>query len=411
MDRRVVITGMGIVNCLGNDVQTFFQNLLNGRSGIKRIERFDPSEHDCQIAGEVDFDDDSINTLPNAKPRRMVRASKYAVSAARQALESSGFPWRSLTDGLKERVMTLVGANIIGMEQIVNEAGKKPNRVDPLMVPRVMNNAPAFWIQHVFDLHGPPGSVGNACASGGNVLMHCFDSIVAGRVDAALAVSTEDALENTTIASFGNLTALCRTSNDDPEHASRPFDIGRSGFVPAEGGTALMLEELEFAKGRNAPILAEIAGIGANGDGYHLTKPDPKWQERAVRLALKAAGIVPSLIDHIGAHGTSTPLNDAVEGMAIMSVLGQDAQNIPVTAVKSQIGHSMTNATISEVVAEVMMMANKVILPTINLDYPDPAICLFHPREIMERVINYAMKAAFGFGGGNVVVILKRFQG
>jgi len=295
--KRVVVTGEGVVSCLGNNVRTFWNNLEKGKSGIRRITRFDPSEHRSQIAGEVDFDPkEELGDIQGLRTDRMARASQYALSAAKQAIESSGFPYKELPDNLRTRVGVIIAANLIGMERIAEETTKKVRDILPTMVPMAMNNAPAYWIQKAFDLHGLVGAASNACASSGNALLHGFDSIRTGRLVAAVVGGTEDAIERTITASFGNTrAALCEDFNEDPEHGSRPFDLQRCGFVTSEGAGALVLEAYEFARARGANIIAEVLGIGATGDAGHLTAPNPdgKWSAAAMGLAMEDARISP----------------------------------------------------------------------------------------------------------------------
>ncbi|OGY26306.1 MAG: hypothetical protein A2Z42_04395 [Candidatus Woykebacteria bacterium RBG_19FT_COMBO_43_10] len=412
--KRVVVTGMGIVSNLGNDLQTFWNNLAEGRSGIRRITRFDTSRHRCQIAGEVDFDaEKEIGDLPNIRTDRMARASQYIVSATKQAISQSGFPYRTLADQIRAKVTVEIGANLIAMDRIAREvikvATKGARHALPTMVPIVMNNAPAYWVQRVFGFHGGGGASGNACATGGKAIIHAAEAIKTGRALVGIAGATEDAIESTTIDSFGNSTALCTRYNNNPQRGSRPFDVDRCGFVPSEGAAVLFLEDYELAKWRGAHILAEIAGYGITSDADHITSPEEsgKWQAWAMEDAMVMAHILPEEIDLISAHGTSTLLNDKTESIAIWRAYGEPAGSIPVIATKSQIGHGMSAAMVQESVALIQMMNEGVIIPTINLDHPDPECQLRHAREVTRKDIKVATKNGFGFGGGNVCIIYR----
>lgn len=405
--RRVVVTGMGIVCPTGNDLQEAWRNAANGITGIAPITRFDPSRLENRFGGEVkNFDPDAL--LGKREARRTDRVTQFALCAAQQAMEDSGF---QVTPENQYDVAAVVGTGIGGIASIVAgvqgfmERGARG--VSPLFVPMMLPDAPSGRISMVYGLRGPNYSISTACATGNNCIGEATELIRRGHAVAALAGSSEAALEEITIAGFNNMQAISRR-NDAPERASRPFDLDRDGFVVAEGAAILMLEELEHALARGARIYAEVLGYGHTSDAYHVTAPleTGDGAAQAMKLALQDAGIRPEDVQYINAHGTSTPLNDKSETLAIKRAFGEQAYEIPISSTKSVTGHLMGSAGSVEAVFTIMAMCENFVPPTINLDTPDPECDLnYTPNVGVEHEIRVAMSNSFGFGGHNAVLI------
>jgi beta-ketoacyl-acyl-carrier-protein synthase II len=411
---RVVITGLGTVNPLANSIEEFWQGLQAGKSGISAITRFDASELPCRIAGEVkDFD--PLDYIDRKTVRRIPRSTQLAVAAAHQAIEDSGLP---LTMPEPERAGVMFGTAVAGMESILNAHDVMQTqgfkRMNPYQVPSSIPNMPAFQIAKEFQCLGTNNTTATACAAGTLAVGEGTEMIRRGAVDIVIAGGTEAIVVELVIGAFSVMRALPVNYNDQPQKASRPFDTSREGFVLSEGAGALVLEELDHALERGAPIYAEVAGHASSSDGYHLAalKPDGLGPSRAMCWALQDAGVQPQEVDYINAHGTSTPLNDAVETMAIKNVFGDDAYNIPVSSTKSMIGHSMGAAGAMEAIACALTIRHDLIHPTINYETPDPECDLnYVPNEALARKVVVALSNSFGLGGQNACLVLKKYDG
>ncbi|WP_094700215.1 beta-ketoacyl-ACP synthase II [Brevibacillus laterosporus] len=409
---RVVITGMGVVSPIGNDVESFWSNLVQGTSGISYIDTFDTSKHKTKFAGGVkDFDAESI--FGRKEARRMDRFSQFALVAAEQALEDSGLVLEEID---LERLGVYVGSGIGGIqimmdqEQVLKDRG--PDRVSPLLVPMMIANMAASMISIKYGAMGPSMSPVTACSIGNTAIGESMRLIKSGGADVVIAGGTEAAITELAVASFGNATALS-TRNDQPEKASRPFDADRDGFVMAEGAGILILESLSHAKKRNARIYAEVMGYGASSDAYHIvaTHPEGKGAYQAMKLALQEAGIQPEQIDVISAHATSTEVGDRSETMAIKQLFGEKAYQIPVTANKSMTGHMLGAASAVEAIALIKSLQEGIIPPTINQEKQDPICDLdYVPNKARKAEVRVGMSNSFGFGGHNAVIVLQAWD-
>lgn len=409
---RVVITGMGVVSPIGNDIRTFWNNLIKGESGISSIDIFDTADHKAKIAGVVrDFDADEI--LGKKEARRLDRFSQFALAAAEQAWSDSKL---DLNDINPERLGVYVGSGIGGIETLIENIDalrqKGPRRVSPTLVPAMITNAAAAQISIKWNAMGPSMSPVSACAIGNTAIGEAFRLIRSGEVDAVFAGGTEAAITDLSVASFGNATALS-TRNDDPTQASRPFDEGRDGFVMSEGAGILILESLSHALRRGANIHAEVIGYGASSDAHHMvaTHPEGKGAYLAMKAALRNANISLEEIDVISAHATSTKVGDISETKAIKALFGKQAYQIPITANKSMVGHMLGAAGGIEAIALAMSLKESIVPPTINLETPDPLCDLDYVPAIARQVkINTGLSNSFGFGGHNAAIILKKYE-
>ncbi|WP_068792303.1 beta-ketoacyl-ACP synthase II [Brevibacillus laterosporus] len=409
---RVVITGMGVVSPMGNQVESFWSNLVQGTSGISYIDTFDTSKYKTKFAGIVkDFDADSI--FGRKEARRMDRFSQFALVAAEQALTDSGLVLDEID---LERLGVYVGSGIggiqtmMGQEQIRKERG--PDRVSPLLVPMMIANMASSMISIKYGAMGPSMSPVTACSIGNTAIGEAMRLIKSGGADVVFAGGTEAAITELAVASFGNATALS-TRNDQPELASRPFDADRDGFVMAEGAGILILESLAHAKKRKARIYAEVLGYGASSDAYHIvaTHPEGKGAYQAMKLALQEAGVQPEQVDVISAHATSTEVGDRSETAAIKRLFGEKAYQIPVTANKSMTGHMLGAASAVEAIALVKTLQEGIIPPTINQDNQDPICDLdYVPNKARKAEMRIGMSNSFGFGGHNAVIVLRAWD-
>ncbi len=410
--RRVVITGLGVVSPVGSKLDTFWKNITAGKSGIGRITKFDPEGFPVQIAGEVkDFNPEDY--FDRREVRRTDPFIQFAIAAAIQAVEHAGLD-DSRVD--KERVGVLIGSGIGGLTTIETQhkvlLEKGPRRVSPYCVPMEIINMASGLVSIRFGFKGPNLSVVTACATGTHAIGEAYRTILYGDADVMVTGGAESCITPLSIAGFAASRALS-TRNEEPEKASRPFDKNRDGFVMGEGAGVVILEELEHAKKRGAPILAEVVGYGTSGDAYHMTAPAPNGEgaARAIENALKDAGISPEEIDYVNAHGTSTKFNDLYETMAIKSVFGEHAYRLKVSSIKSMIGHLLGAAGGVEVVASVMTLKTGIVPPTINYEEPDPECDLdYVPNEAIEYDVKCLLKNSFGFGGTNACLVLKRFE-
>ncbi|PDZ06637.1 beta-ketoacyl-[acyl-carrier-protein] synthase II [Bacillus cereus] len=409
---RVVITGMGVVSPIGNDIKTFWNNLIKGESGIVNIDTFDVTNHKTKIAGIVqDFDADEV--LGKKEARRLDRFSQFALAAAEQAWSDSKLDLDRID---VERLGVYVGSGIGGIETLIENVDalrqKGPRRVSPTLVPAIMSNAAAAQISIKWNAMGPSMSPVSACAIGNTSIGEAFRLIRSGEADVIFAGGTESAITDLSIASFGNATALS-TRNDNPTKASRPFDGNRDGFVMSEGAGILILESLSHALRREAKIYAEVIGYGASSDAYHIvaTHPEGKGAYLAMRSALKNANISPEEVDVISAHATSTKVGDISETMAIKQLFGKQAYQIPVTANKSMLGHMLGAAGGVEAIALAMSLKEGTVPPTINLENLDPLCDLDYVPSVARQVkINIGLSNSFGFGGHNAAIVLKRYE-
>ena len=411
--RRVVVTGMGVVSPVGIGVDAFWNALLTGKSGVTPITEFDATDFPVKIAGEVkDFD--PVKYVGDKKTvRHMDRNAQFAVAAAKMAVEDAKLDM-SVED--PNRVGTIIGTGIGGiktMEDTVERIEKRgPGKVNPFAVPMMIANMASGMVSITFGLHGPVLTDVTACASGNNALGRATRMIQWGDADVMFAGGTEAAVAKTPMAGFAAMHALS-SRECPPEEASCPFDVRRDGFVLGEGSGVLILEELEHAKKRGAHIYAEVIGYGTNGDAYHITAPRPGGElaARCMKNAIADAGISPEDIDYINAHGTSTGLNDKNETKAIKEVLGQHAYDIVVNSTKSMTGHLLGAAGAIEAVVCVLSIMNNKVHQTLNLQTPDPECDLHYAAEGPEdRKVDVTMSNAFGFGGHNAVVIMRRYE-
>ncbi|OAS15005.1 beta-ketoacyl-ACP synthase II [Paenibacillus oryzisoli] len=408
---RVVITGMGVVTALGQDLETFWGNLSSGKSGVGLIENFDVSEYPTRIAAEIkDFNIE--NYVDRKESRRMDRFVQFAVAGALNALKDANLNVNEDAD--PERVGVSVGSGIGGLNtweeqhRILLEKG--PKRVSPFFIPMMIANMASGHVSMVTGAKGPNSTAVTACATGTHSIGDSFKMIQRGDADVMICGGAEATITPIGVAGFCALRAMS-TRNEEPHLASRPFDSGRDGFVMGEGAGVLILESLEHAQKRGARIYAEVIGYGMSGDAYHMTDPDPDGAARCMVKAIKDAGISPDEISYINAHGTSTPVGDKSETIAIKKALGEHAYKVAVSSTKSMTGHLLGAAGGVEAVICGLSIANSLIAPTINLDNQDPECDLdYVPNKAREANVDIAMSNSFGFGGHNATIIMKKFQ-
>jgi len=414
--RRVVVTGMGMVSALGNDVATTWEGLLAGRSGIRPITAFDPSRLTARIAAEVrDFDPSGV--LDRKDQRRTDRYIQFGLVAARQAMDQAGLPER-LEGALAESTGVILGTGLGGVGTLYDgmstNALRGPDRISPFLIPMGIPNVGAGQVAINFGMTGPNFATVSACATGGHALGEASEIIRRGDADVMVAGGTEAGIVEALVGGFAAMRALS-TRNDDPAAASRPFDVGRDGFVCGEGAGVVILEALDHAETRGAEPLAELVGYGATADASHITLPAPGGigAVRAARRALEKAGLEPSDIDHVNAHATSTPEGDRAELQAIRTIFGDAAGRIAVTANKSMVGHTLGAAGAIEAIASIMAIREGCVPPTINLQAADPegAGLDLTPGTASRREIRTALSNSFGFGGQNTALIFTRWVG
>jgi 3-oxoacyl-[acyl-carrier-protein] synthase II len=413
-DRRVVVTGLGVVGALGHDVTTFWNHLLEGRCGIERITRFDPTGYDCQIAAEVrDFD--PTPAFPSPKElRRTDRFVQFAIHAGWQALKDSGL---DLNREDLDRIGVFLGSGIGGLETTAEQhkvlLARGPGRVSPFMIPMLILNMGAGVFSMYHNLRGPCLATCSACATSAHALGEAWRAIKMGDADVMFAGGAEATVVPLGIAGFCAMKALS-TRNDAPHQASRPFDAERDGFVMGEGGGVLVLEELEHARRRGARIYCELAGYGNTADAHHLTAPSPGGEgaARCMRQALHRAGINPADVTYINAHGTSTPQGDISETQAVKAVFGADAPRLAVSSTKGATGHMLGAAGAVEMAICCKVIENGIVPPTINYQTADPNCDLdYVPNIARELDVQVALNNSFGFGGHNATLAAKRFTG
>jgi 3-oxoacyl-[acyl-carrier-protein] synthase II len=409
---RVVITGLGAVAPNGIGTQTFWENLINGVSGIAPISRFDASKHDTQIAGEVKGFD-PLQWIEKKEARKMDLFIHYAVAAGQMAYDDSGL---KVTDDNRERIGVFVGTGMGGIpaleesHRILMEKG--PGRISAFFIPSIITNLASGQISMRFGMKGPNSCVCTACATGNHAIGDSFRIIQRGEADVMLAGGSEAVITPLTIGGFCSMKALS-TRNHEPTRASRPFDKDRDGFVMGEGSGIMVLESLEHARHRRAKVYAELVGYGMSADAYHITQPAPEGEGavRSMRLALKDAGVAPSLVDYINAHGTSTPAGDLNETLAIKTVFGDHARSLAVSSTKSMTGHLLGAAGGIESVITVLAIVRGMLPPTINYDTPDPECDLdYVPNTARRKDVRHAMTNSFGFGGTNATLVFKKFE-
>jgi len=410
--KRVVITGMGMVTALGHTVEETWEALCQGRSGIGPIRNFDASEYPVRFAGEVRNFDPSCY-LEYKEIRRNDPFTHLAVAASRQALAQARL---SITEQLAPHIGVCIGSGVGGLmtlhEQFTVLHEKGPTRVSPFLVPMMMINAAPGMVSLLTGAQGPAWAAVSACATGGNALGEAWETIRRGAARAMLAGGAEKAVTPLAMAAFANMHALSRR-NEDPQGASRPFDAERDGFVMGEGAGMLLLEDLDFALERGAPILAELVGYGSTADAYHITEPAPGGEGlvRAMERALQSARLHPEEVNYINAHGTATRLNDATETQAIKTCFGNHAYQLAISSTKSMLGHTFGAAGAIEAAIAVLSIVHGMIPPTINLDHPDPACDLdYVPHQARQAEVRVALSNSMGFGGHNTCLTFKQYE-
>ena len=410
---RAVITGMGAITPLGSSVDLFWNGLVNGISGVRKITQFDASGFPCQIAGEIpDFNPDEY--LDRKEARRLPRSGQIALASAIQAVKDAGLPE---TMPNKERAGVVYGTAMGGIDQIdegiIVLRSQGVNRVNPFTIPFGIPNLSAFLIARQFQCLGPNSTIVTACATGTQTIGEAVEQIRHGHADLVISGGTESLIKDYSIAGFCAMRALPLNYNEKPREASRPFEANREGFIMSEGAGTVVVESLEHALARGARIYAEIIGHSATTDAFHVAQPDPDADGaiRTMRWALADASIPPTEIDYINAHGTSTPLNDSTETKAIKTVFGKHAYKLAVSSTKSMIGHAMGAAGTLEAIACALTIMHATIHPTINYMTPDPDCDLdYVPNTARKKEVGYALSNSFGLGGQNACLILKKFE-
>lgn len=405
MKKRVVITGMEIVSSIGNGLENFWDAAVQGRCGIKRIQHYDPSPYPTQIGGCVDLPD--LSQLPSFdNPKRYPSAARYAAYCAFHALQRAGLTAQELG-----HAGTYIGTSVgnsaetdLSNYQTFIDSWKK---IPALSIIKAMTNSIANQIAIAFGLGGPNSTISNACVSSADAIGNAYQQITQGRLSVALCGGTESLVWEAVMAAWCKLRVMS-TQNEQPHLACRPFDKNRNGMVMADGAGMLVLEEMQHAKARGAPILAEIIGFGASCDAHHITAPHSPGQARAIQAALDDAKLAISDVQYINAHGTATQLNDITETQTIKAVFGAHANSIPITAQKAMTGHAIGAAGVMEIIATVLCLQHDMVLPTINLEHPDPACDLdYVPNHARTKRIDIALSNHFAFGGANAAIILR----
>ena len=413
-DRRVVITGLGVVSPVGNDLDTFWNNLRNGVSGIEMLDAFDTTGYDCRFGGQVrNFDPkDYFNNPKDA--RRTDRFAQLSMAAAKMAVKDSGLEMEKVNP---QRFGVIVSSGIGGLKTLEDQHSalldKGPSRVSPFTIPMLISNMASGLISMEYGLQGPNFCIVTACATSNNAIGESWRMIKFGDADIFLAGGSEASLIPIGVASFASMKALS-TRNDDPKAASRPWDRDRDGFVMSEGAGVVVVEELEHAKARGATIYCELAGYGLSADAHHMTAPPPDGggAVRAMQMALDHAKVAPEQVDYVNAHATSTGLGDLCETRAIKTVFGQHAPKLAISSTKSMTGHLLGGAGAVEMAACALAIRDSVIPPTINLENPDVECDLdYTPKVAKERKVRVAVNNSFGFGGHNATLVATEFTG
>lgn len=410
LKRRVAVTGMGMVTCLGSGVEINWHGISSGKSGITEITHFDTSSFLTHIAGEVKAGFDINGAIPVKELRRLDLHQQYALVAAHEAFVSSGLP-SSPSDPY--RCAVIIGSGMGGLETMESGydilRGKGPRKMPPFLIPMVVVSLTPGLLSMKYGFKGPNFGVVNACTSGASAIGEAYRLIAGGHADVAMTGGTEAVVSSLSIAAFNAMRALS-TRNDEPQKASRPFDRDRDGFVIAEGAGVLILESMESAQARGATILAELAGYGATGDAHHIVMPDPDGAGafHAMRIAMEEAGVTPAEVQYINAHGTSTELNDKIESRAIKKLFGKLSSQVSISSTKSMTGHMIGAAGAVEAIYSILAIRNNTVPPTINLDNQDPECDLnYTPHFAVERQVDCAMSNSFAFGGQNASLIFK----
>lgn len=411
LKHRVVVTGMGAVTALGYELEEFWNNLVQGKSGVSLVEAFDVSEYPTRIAASVkDFNPE--NYVERKEARKMDRFVQFAVAAATNALKDSGLHIGEDAD--PDRVGVMIGSGIGGLGTWEDQhdilVQKGPKRVSPFFIPMMIANMASGHVSILFGAKGPNSTAVTACATGTHSIGDSYKLIQRGDADVMICGGAEATIRPMGMAGFCSMRAMS-TRNDEPEKASRPFDSERDGFIMGEGSGIMILESLEHAQKRGAKIYGEVIGYGLSADAHHMTEPDPNGPERCMKMALRDAGIDPSEVDYINAHGTSTPVGDRSETIAIKNAFGDHAYKLAVSSTKSMTGHLLGAAGGVEAVICALTMNKGVIPPTINLEHPDPECDLdYVPNVARKADVKVTMSNSFGFGGHNATLILKKFE-
>jgi 3-oxoacyl-[acyl-carrier-protein] synthase II len=413
-DRRVVITGLGAITPLGNNVETFWQNLKNGVSGIHKIETFDTAAYDCKIGGEVRGFDPKAFFKNTKDVRRTDRFAHLALAAAKMALEDSGIDVEKLSR--RDRFGVIISSGIGGLKTLQDQLTilltKGPSRTSPFTIPMLISNMASGLISMEYDLRGPNMCIVTACATSNNAIGESWRTIKFGDADIFLAGGAEASIVAIGLAGFSAMKALSMR-NDEPERASRPFDRDRDGFVMSEGAGIVVVEELEHAKARGAKIYCELTGYGLSGDAYHMTAPPPNGEGavRAMQMALEHACVSPDQVDYINAHATSTDIGDLCETRAIKQVFGEQAYKVSISSTKSMTGHLLGGAGGIEMAACALAIRDSVIPPTINLENPGEGCDLDYTANVArEKKVRVALNNSFGFGGHNATLVATAFE-
>ncbi len=409
---RVVVTGMGLVTSLGNDLATTWESLCQGKSGVSEIEGYDLSQYRVHFAAQVkNFD--PLPYLDRKEVRRNDPYEQLAIATTKQALAQSGL---QISEENGDDIGVYIGSGIGGLvtlhDQFRTLYERGPDRISPFFINMMIVDGAPGAVSILTGAKGPNWAAVSACATSGNTVGEAWETIRRGDAKAMIAGGAEKAVTPIAMAAFDNMHALSRR-NDDPQGASRPFDATRDGFVMGEGAAMLILEDLDFAKARGAPILAELVGYGSTGDAHHITEPAPGGAGlvRAMRRALQKAGLRPDQVDYINAHGTSTPYNDRTETQAIKTCFGEHAYRLAISSTKSMTGHTLGAAGAVEAVISIMAIQTGILPPTINLHTPDPDCDLdYVPNEARQASVNIAMSNSMGFGGHNTCLIFKRYE-
>jgi len=411
-ERRVVVTGIGVISPLGLDVPSMWQSLIQGRSGVDYITQFDASRFDTKFAAEVKGFDPA-QYMDRKDARRMDRFSQFAVAASLQAVEQARL---KIDSGNGEEIGVVIGSGIGGLITLANQMAvlleKGPDRVSPFLTPMMVTDMASAQVSIILKAKGPNFCTTSSCASGADAIGNALEIIKRGDALAMIAGGSEAAITPIALAAFNAARAIS-TRNEQPQQASRPFDAERDGFVMGEGAAVMVLEELEFALNRGAPILAEMVSYGVAGDAFHITQPADGGEGavRAMRMALRKAGLQPSDIDYINAHGTGTQLNDTLETQAIKAVFGENSHHVPISSTKSMMGHLLGGAGAIEAAISILTIREDVIPPTINLTHPDPECDLdYVPLVARQAKVKTAISNCLGFGGHNSVLLFGEYQ-
>ena len=413
-NKRIVVTGIGVVSPVGVGKTDYWNSLVSGVSGIGRITHFDPTDFDVQIAAEVKGFD-VTKWIDRKESRRMDRFVHFGVAAALDAIEDAGL---KITPTNAERVGVLVGSGIGGLQTLEDQCKvlvqNGPSKISPFLIPMMIADMASGHISIITGAKGPNSTVVTACATGAHALGDSLEIIRRGAADVMICGGTEAAVTQVGVAGFGNMKAMTSKYNDNPTKASRPFEAGRDGFVIGEGAGVVVLESLEHAEARGAHIYCELAGYGMSGDAYHMTQPAAGGEgvARAMVAALSNAGVEPEMVGYINAHGTSTPLNDKNETAALKKVFGDHAYKLAVSSTKSMTGHLLGGAGGIEAVAAALAIHTGMLPPTINYDNPDPDCDLdYVPNVARAQQVEVAVSNNSGFGGHNAVIVMKRYHG